>query len=45
MAERSKARRIQVVNGASHVVMVTHPAAVAKMVVEAVTATTAADAT
>ena len=45
MAECSKARRIQVVNGASHVVMVTHPAAVAKMVVEAVTATTAADAT
>jgi pimeloyl-ACP methyl ester carboxylesterase len=45
MAERSKARRIQVVKGASHVVMVTHPAAVAKMVVEAVTATTAADAT
>ena len=45
MAERSKARRVQVVKGASHVVMVTHPVPVAKLIIEAATATISADAT
>ena len=41
MAERAKARRVQVVKGASHVVMLSHPAEVAKMIREAVAATVA----
>jgi pimeloyl-ACP methyl ester carboxylesterase len=44
MAERAKAKRVQVINGASHVVMLSHPAEVAKMILEAATATTSATA-
>ena len=44
MAERAKARRVQVVKGASHVVMISHAAEVAKMISEAATATTTATA-
>jgi pimeloyl-ACP methyl ester carboxylesterase len=44
MAERAKARRVQVVKGASHVVMLSHPAEVAKIIREAATAATAATA-
>ncbi len=38
MAERAKSRKTQVVRGASHVVMVSHPEAVAKMIELAATA-------
>lgn len=44
MAERAKAKRVQVINGASHVVMVSHPAEVAKMIREAATAVTSSPA-
>ena len=44
MADRAKAKRVQVIKGASHVVMISHPAEVAKIIHEAVTATTAATA-
>ena len=40
MAERAKSRHTEVVKGASHVVMVSHPNEVAKMIVEATRATT-----
>ena len=42
MAERAKVRRVQVIKGASHVVMISHPAEVAKMVLEAAKAVTTA---
>jgi pimeloyl-ACP methyl ester carboxylesterase len=41
MADRAKVRRVEVIKGASHVVMISHPAEVAKMIQEAATATTA----
>lgn len=41
MAERAKVKRVQVIKGASHVVMLSHPAEVAEMIREAATATTA----
>jgi pimeloyl-ACP methyl ester carboxylesterase len=44
MAERAKVRRVQVIKGASHVVMLSHPAEVAKMILEAAAATTSATA-
>jgi len=44
MAERAKARRVQVINGASHVVMLSHPAEVAKTISEAASAITSATA-
>jgi pimeloyl-ACP methyl ester carboxylesterase len=44
MADRAKARRVQAIKGASHVVMISHPAEVAKMIREAATAATAASA-
>ena len=40
MAERAKVKRVQVIEGASHVVMLSHPAEVAKMIREAAIATT-----
>ncbi len=40
MAERARSRHTEVVKGASHVVMVSHPNEVAKMIVEATRATT-----
>jgi pimeloyl-ACP methyl ester carboxylesterase len=40
MAARAKSRRVQVVSGASHVVMISHPKEVAKIVIEAATAVT-----
>lgn len=40
MAERAKSRRTEIVKGASHVVMVSHPAEVARMIREATQATT-----
>lgn len=39
MAERAQARKVQVVPGASHVVMVSHPREVAGMIEQAATAT------
>lgn len=39
MAKRAHARDVKVIKGASHVVMVSHPDAVAKMIEEAATAT------
>ncbi|HET9449116.1 MAG TPA: alpha/beta hydrolase [Steroidobacteraceae bacterium] len=44
MAERAKVKRVQVIKGASHVVMLSHPAEVAKMIREAAAATTSASA-
>ena len=44
MAERAKARRVEVIKGASHVVMLSHPAEVAKIIREAATAVTSATA-
>jgi pimeloyl-ACP methyl ester carboxylesterase len=44
MAARAKARRVQVIKGASHVVMISHPGEVAKMIREAATAVTTASA-
>ena len=40
MADRAKVRRVQVIKGASHVVMLSHPGEVAKMIREAATART-----
>src|SRR5262249_4138710 len=40
MAKRANARRVEIVKGASHVVMLSHPDEVAKMIVEAAQATT-----
>lgn len=41
MAERAHARKVEVVPGASHVVMISHPHEVASMIEQAATATTA----
>ena len=40
MAERAKSRHTEVVKGASHVVMLSHPAEVAKIIREATRAAT-----
>jgi pimeloyl-ACP methyl ester carboxylesterase len=42
MADRAKGRRIQMIKGASHVVMVSHPKEVAQMIREAATAVVSA---
>ena len=39
MAERAHAKKVVVVKGASHVVMISHPDAVAKIIVDAAVAT------
>jgi pimeloyl-ACP methyl ester carboxylesterase len=45
MAKRAKARRTEVIKGASHVVMVSHPNEVAKIILEATQATAHASTT
>jgi pimeloyl-ACP methyl ester carboxylesterase len=37
MAERAAARRVKVIDGASHLVMVSHPVQVAKVILDAIT--------